>query len=90
MRPAGLAQVQAAQADGRWEHAYAPQSRATVPPDLQEALDAHPPAAEFFATLTGSRRYAFLHRLHHVQDPRRRAERIERYIELLSRRETLN
>jgi uncharacterized protein YdeI (YjbR/CyaY-like superfamily) len=90
MRPAGLAQVQAAQADGRWDQAYAPQSRATVPPDFQAALDANPAARDFFATLTGARRYAFLYRLHHVRDGSRRTERIERYIELLGRRETLN
>jgi uncharacterized protein YdeI (YjbR/CyaY-like superfamily) len=90
MREAGERQVQAAQADGRWEAAYEPQSRATVPEDLQRALDAHPAAAEFFATLTGSPRYAFLYRLHHVTDPRRRAERIASYIETLSAGRTLN
>ncbi len=70
MRPPGLAQVQAAQADGRWDAAYAPQASAPVPPDMQSALDENPAAAEFFATLTGSRRYAFLYRLHHVKRPR--------------------
>ena len=53
MRKAGLAQVQAARADGRWEAAYEPQSRATVPADLQRALDADPRARQFFDTLTG-------------------------------------
>lgn len=90
MHPAGLAQVEAARADGRWEAAYAPQSKAQVPPDLQHALDANPPAAEFFATLTGSRRYSFLYRLHHVTDPARRARRIEDYIALLSQGRTLS
>jgi uncharacterized protein YdeI (YjbR/CyaY-like superfamily) len=90
MRPSGQAQVDAAKADGRWDAAYEPQSRATVPDDLQRALDEHPAAAEFFATLRGSRRYAFLHRLHHVTDPARRAERIASYVELLSDGRTLN
>ena len=54
MREAGLAQVGAAQDDGRWDAAYEPQSRATVPPDFQQALDENPAAREFFATLTGS------------------------------------
>ena len=67
MRPAGQAQVDAARADGRWEAAYEPQGRATVPPDLQQALDANPAARNFFATLTGARRYAFLYRLHNVK-----------------------
>lgn len=90
MRAPGRAQVDAAKADGRWDAAYEPQSRATVPDDLQEALDANPKAAEFFQTLRGTRRYAFLHRLHHVSDPARRAKRIESYIELLSQGRTLN
>ena len=76
MRDAGLAQVKAAQADGRWDAAYEPQSRATIPDDLQQALDQNPVAQEFFATLTGTRRYAFLYRLHNVRTPAKRAERI--------------
>lgn len=90
MRPTGLAQVEAAQADGRWEAAYEPQSRATVPDDLQRALDAEPQARAFFDTLTGQRRYAFLYRLHHVTTPDARARRIARYIELLREGRTLN
>jgi uncharacterized protein YdeI (YjbR/CyaY-like superfamily) len=89
MRPAGLAAVEAARADGRWDAAYPPASRATVPGDLQAALDAAPDAAAFFAGLTGSPRYAFLYRLHHVTDPARRSARIADYIERLSARRTL-
>jgi uncharacterized protein YdeI (YjbR/CyaY-like superfamily) len=90
MRPSGLAAVEAARADGRWAAAYAPQSRATVPEDLQRALDVEPDAASFFATLTGSRRYAFLHRLHHVTAPERRAQRIADYVALLRDGRNLN
>jgi uncharacterized protein YdeI (YjbR/CyaY-like superfamily) len=90
MRPAGLSQIQAAQADGRWEDAYAPASRATVPDDFQVALDAHPEAAAFFATLTGSTRYAFLYRLHQVKRPENRAKRISDYIERLNAGKTLD
>ena len=89
MRPSGLAEFQAAQADGRLDDAYAPQSQATVPEDLQSALDAHRDAGEFFAGITRGQRYRFLYRLHQVKDPARRAERIANYIELLSRGETL-
>ncbi|MGO9961156.1 MAG: YdeI/OmpD-associated family protein [Solirubrobacteraceae bacterium] len=89
VRPFGLSQVRAAQADGRWAQAYEPQSRATVPDDLQRALDAEPAAAAFFATLTGTRRYAFLYRLHHVKSPGARARRIASYIELLREHRTL-
>lgn len=90
MRSSGHAQVDAAQADGRWEAAYEPQGRATVPPDLQKALDRHPAAKSYFATLTGARRYAFLYRLHSVKTPQARERRIASYIELLSEGRTLN
>ncbi len=90
MHSAGQAQVDAAQADGRWEAAYEPQSRATVPDDFQRALDQNPKAREFFATLTGSRRYSFLYRLHNVRSPARRAQRIADYIVRLSEGRTLD
>jgi uncharacterized protein YdeI (YjbR/CyaY-like superfamily) len=90
MKPAGLREYRAAEADGRLDDAYEPQSRATIPPDLKAALDSAPAAAEFFATLTGSTRYAFLYRLHHVKDPERRAARIADYIDRLSDRRTLD
>ncbi len=89
MRPSGMAEVEAAKADGRWEAAYPPQSTAPVPEDMQRALEQHPEAKAFFETLTGSTRYAFLYRLHHVSGPDRRAKRIADYIELLSERKTL-
>jgi uncharacterized protein YdeI (YjbR/CyaY-like superfamily) len=89
MQPSGLAQVEAAKSDGRWDAAYPAQSQATVPPDFQQALDANPKANEFFKTLTGSTRYAFLYRLHHVRAPERRAKRIAEYIERLSAERTL-
>jgi uncharacterized protein YdeI (YjbR/CyaY-like superfamily) len=89
MKPAGLREFQAAEADGRLADAYEPQSSATVPADLERALHGQPAAREFFQTLTGSDRYAFLYRLHHVKDPARRAERIRHYVELLSQGRTL-
>src|SRR5947209_4071814 len=89
MHPTGLEQVQAARRDGRWENAYEPQSHATVPEDLQRALDEHPEAQAFFNTLTGARRYSFLYRLHNVTRPDARANRIARYIELLNSHRTL-
>ncbi len=89
MKPSGLEQVRAAQADGRWEAAYPAQSAASVPPDLQDALDAHPNAKAFFETLRGQRRYSFLYRLHNVSRPEARARRIASYIELLEAGRTL-
>lgn len=89
MRPAGLAHIEAAKADGRWDDAYAPQSTIAVPDDFRQALDANPAAKEFFETLSGSRRYAFLYRLHHVKAADRRAKRIADYIDRLSQGRTL-
>jgi uncharacterized protein YdeI (YjbR/CyaY-like superfamily) len=89
MHPAGLAQVQAAKEDGRWDAAYPAQSAATVPRDFQEALDRHVEAKAFFETLTGSTRYAFLYRLHQVTEPQARERRIEGYVERLAAGKTL-
>lgn len=90
MQAPGHAQIDAARSDGRWEAAYEPQSRATVPDDLQRALEVNPEAQRFFQTLTGSTRYAFLYRLHHVSQPAARAKRIASYIELLNEGRTLS
>jgi uncharacterized protein YdeI (YjbR/CyaY-like superfamily) len=88
MRPPGLAQVTAAQADGRWEAAYEPQSRATVPDDFQRALDENPAAKEFFETLKGTNRYAFLYRIRDAKKPETRAKRIAQFVEMLNERKT--
>lgn len=90
MKAPGLAQVEAAQRDGRFDAAYEPQSRATIPDDFQRALDDNPDAAEFFSTLKGANRYAFLYRLHQVKTADPRAKRIARYIEMLRKRETFH
>lgn len=90
MRPRGLAQMEAAQADGRWEAAYAPASKAQVPADLQAALDASPKAAAFFATLTGANRYAILYRVGSVKKAETRARKIANFIAMLERHETVH
>jgi uncharacterized protein YdeI (YjbR/CyaY-like superfamily) len=90
MRAAGRAEVEKAKADGRWEAAYDPQSKATVPADLQAALDENPEAAKFFATLTGANRYAVLYRIHEAKKPETRAARIEKFVGMLERGEKLH
>jgi uncharacterized protein YdeI (YjbR/CyaY-like superfamily) len=90
MRPAGLAEVEAARADGRWAAAYEGQRVAAVPPDLQAALDANPRAAAFFATLRGANRYAVLYRVQDAKRPETRARRIDRFVAMLARGETLH
>ena len=63
MRPSGLAEVEAAKADGRWDAAYQSQRNATIPPDLAAALAANPQAAQAFDTLTKTQRYAVILKL---------------------------
>jgi len=90
MHAAGLAQVEAARADGRWDDAYDGQRTASVPADLQAALDADPAAAAFFATLRGANRYAILYRVQDAKRPETRARRIDRFVAMLARGETLH
>jgi uncharacterized protein YdeI (YjbR/CyaY-like superfamily) len=90
MRPAGVAQIEMAKSDGRWDLAYAPASAAEAPPDLAAALDANPKAAAFFATLTGANRYAILYRIGTVKTPEARARKIARFVAMLERGETIH
>lgn len=90
MREPGIAQIEAAKADGRWDAAYAPASSAEVPADLQAALDANPRAAKFFATLKGANRYAILYRIGSVKRAETRARKIADYVAMLERGETIH
>jgi uncharacterized protein YdeI (YjbR/CyaY-like superfamily) len=89
MRAGGLAEVEAAKADGRWADAYPPHSRAEPPPDFRAALDASPKAAAFFATLKGANRYGLIYRVLDAKRPETRAKRIARFVGMLERGETL-
>ena len=90
MQPAGLAEVERAKADGRWDAAYDAPSTATVPDDLRAALDRDRAASELFETArlaatatrscTGSRTR---------KKPETRARRIEKFVAMLSRGETI-
>ena len=90
MRPAGLAQVAAAQADGRWERAYAGPATITVPDDLTAALDDVPAARTAFDALDGTNRYAVLHRVHVAANPRTRAAQIAKLVAMLAEGKTLH
>jgi uncharacterized protein YdeI (YjbR/CyaY-like superfamily) len=89
MNAAGLAEVERARADGRWEAAYAPQSKAAVPDDLQLALDRNPAAQSLFSQLDSVNRYAILYRVHDAKKPETRAARIEKFVLMLARGETI-
>lgn len=88
MRPRGLAEVDRAKADGRWDRAYAGARTAEVPDDLRAALDSAPSAAALFADLDGTNRYAVLHRVLTAPSAAARANRIAKLVGGLERGET--
>jgi uncharacterized protein YdeI (YjbR/CyaY-like superfamily) len=89
MRPPGLAEVERAKLDGRWEAAYESSSNATVPDDLQAALDANAEASAFFSTLNRTNRYAILFRIQTAKKAETREKRIREFIGMLERHEKL-
>lgn len=90
MKPSGLAEIENAKQNGRWEAAYDSQSKITVPEDLAAALAAHPRAEAFFATLNSVNRYAVLFRIHHVKKAETRARKIAEYVEMLGKHEKIH
>lgn len=90
MRPAGLAEVEAAKADGRWEAAYEGQRTAEVPPDLQQELDANPAAREFFEGLDSRNRYAIVYRLGEAKKAETRERRLQKFVGMLERGEKIH
>ncbi|MGZ3142838.1 YdeI/OmpD-associated family protein [Lentzea chajnantorensis] len=84
MLPAGLAEVEKAKADGRWEAAYAGPATIEVPADLRAALDANPEAAAFFETLNSQNRYAILLRVHDAKRQETRQRRIAQFVGMLA------
>jgi uncharacterized protein YdeI (YjbR/CyaY-like superfamily) len=89
MQPAGIAQVEAAKVDGRWNAAYAPPSQRTVPEDFLRALEKNREAKAFFATLDRRNTYAISYRLEDAKRPETRERRIREFIEKLARGEKL-
>ncbi len=89
MRAAGERAVAAAQADGRWDAAYAGPRTIEVPDDLATALAAQPRAQEMFALLTSQNRYAVLFRIDSAKRSETRARRIEKFVAMLARGETV-
>jgi len=89
MHRAGLAAVEAAKADGRWEAAYAGPAAIEVPADLARALEGAPRARAMFEILTSQNRYAVLHRIQTARQQATRARRIEMFVAMLARGETI-
>lgn len=90
MRPAGLAEVEKAKADGRWDAAYQSQGMAEPPADLLAALSSNPVAEHKFATLDRANRYAIIYRVNDAKRPETRSNRIRKYVEMLARGETIH
>ena len=90
MQPPGLAQIEAAKADGRWARAYDGARTAAVPEDFLAALQAAPKARAFFATIDAANRYAVLWRIQTAVRPETRASRIARLVDMLGRGETIH
>ena len=88
MAPAGLAAVEAARADGRWDAAYEGPAAAETPPDLLAAIAAVPAAQAMYDVLTSQNRYALYQRLTSVKGDAARARRVAAFVEMLARGET--
>lgn len=90
MQPPGLAEVEQARVDGRWGSAYAGSGEIEVPADLAEALQATPAAQTTFDRLSSRNRYAVLYRIGTVRRPETRARRIQEFVAMLARGETIH
>ncbi|MBD9506918.1 YdeI/OmpD-associated family protein [Ensifer sp. ENS10] len=85
----GLRQVEAAKADGRWDRAYASGKDMQIPDDLQAAIDAEPKAKEMLAKLSAQNRFALAFRTHNMKTKAGRKKKIEAFVEMLKRGETI-
>jgi uncharacterized protein YdeI (YjbR/CyaY-like superfamily) len=90
MQASGIAEVERAMADGRWEAAYAGPATARVPDYFAAALAAEPEAETTFSRLTSQNRYAILHRIGAVKRPETRARKIAEFVAMLARGETVH
>jgi uncharacterized protein YdeI (YjbR/CyaY-like superfamily) len=90
MQPPGLAEVDRAKRDGRWERAYDGARTSQVPPDLAAAFARAPRARAFFETLDGTNRYAILYRVQTAKLAATRAKRIAQFVELCAAHKTLH
>ncbi len=90
MQPAGLAAVEAAKKDGRWDRAYGGQKTSTIPEDFLKRLAKDKKAHAFFRTLNKANLYAIAYRLQTAAKPETRAKRMEVILEKLGRGEAFH
>ncbi len=82
MSAAGLAQIEAAKADGRWDKAYHSQSTFVMDEDFLRALTKQPKAQAFYDSLTKANKYAIYFRIHHTK-PEKRSAKISEMVAML-------
>jgi uncharacterized protein YdeI (YjbR/CyaY-like superfamily) len=90
MKPTGVLEVEKAKQDGPWDQAYDSNRTNTVPPDFQSALDQHPNAKEFFATLNKTNVYAILWRIQTARKSETRQAKIEKFIAMLEDKQVIH
>lgn len=83
----GIAQVDAAKADGRWDRAYG--MTTTEVPELMAAIEAEPKARAMYKALTAQNRFALTFRVHNLKTPAGREKKIREFVEMLKRGETI-
>jgi uncharacterized protein YdeI (YjbR/CyaY-like superfamily) len=90
MHPSGKDEVRRARADGRWDAAYAGQASMEIPADFATALSGNPRAKAMFQVLTSANRYAILYRIGNAKKSETRSRRIDQFVEMLARGETIH
>ena len=90
LQPPGLAEVEAAKADGRWDAAYASQGTAELPDDLAIALASNQAAKQFFEALDRANRFAIIYRVNDAKRAATRARRIANFVDMLARGEAIH
>jgi uncharacterized protein YdeI (YjbR/CyaY-like superfamily) len=85
----GLAHVESAKSDGRWDRAYGNGKNMKIPDDLQAAIDAEPAAKAMLAKLTAQNRFALAFRVHNMKTEAGRRKKIASFVEMLKNGETI-
>jgi len=83
MTPHGLKVIEAAQADGRWDTAYASPREARPPADFLERLAKNKKAKAFFETLNKANIYSIVYRLETAKTAATREKRLKTIFEMM-------
>ena len=89
MKDSGLLTIENAKKSGAWENAYESQKNIQIPDDFQTALNANSEALHFYNSLNSVNRFAILYRIKTTKTAEKRAEKIEKFMEMLSKKEKI-